>query len=460
MTTPAKEPFRGALRPVTEEVTAFDLPVTGTLPPELTGCFLRNGPNPLVPDEPRNHLFRGEGMVHGVRLRDGRAEWYRNRWVRSAAVSRALGERRRRGAAVARADISPNTHVVGHAGRILALIESGFRPYELSQELETYGACDFDGSLPAGFTAHPKLDPETGELHAVAHATRFPFVQHLVVSPSGLVTSVVNVPAPHRPVMHDFGLTRRYVVLYDLPVVNSLAAAAAGEPMVYDWDDTRPARIGLLPRGGTEVRWFEIEPCWVFHTLNAYDDRDRVVIDVIRYPRMFDGLRLDGNSLPTLDRWVVDTVSGKVTETRLDDRPQEFPGVSPDRVSRPHRYGYAATVPDLHDYFGPHAYGSDAQTAGPVADDTLLKHDFTTGSTEVRSFRRGHYTAEPVFVPAASARGEDDGWLLTYVYDPERGASDLVVLSAEDFIGAPVATVHLPARVPLGFHGSWIPDEA
>ncbi|WP_042429149.1 carotenoid oxygenase family protein [Streptacidiphilus anmyonensis] len=462
MTTPAAEPFRGAFTPVTEEVTAFDLSVTGTLPPELTGRYVRNGPNPLVPDDPRNHLFLGEGMVHGVRLRDGRAEWYRNRWVRSAGVSKVLGERRRRGAAVARADISPNTHVIGHAGRTFALIESGFRPYELTEELDTLGPCDFQGSLPAGFTAHPKLDPVTGELHAVAHATRFAFVQHLVVSPDGLVKRIVNIPAPHRPVMHDFGLTERYVVLYDLPVVNSLAAAAAREQSVYSWEEGRSARVGLLPRGGTEVRWFEIEPCWVFHTLNAYDDGDRVVIDVVRYPRMFGDLRLDGNSLPTLDRWVVDTVSGKVTETRIDDRPQEFPNVNPALVGAPHRYGYAATVPDMHDYFGPYAgpagHGAADLERGPVAGHALIKHDFAHGTAQVREFGAGHYTGEPVFVPSAAADGEDDGWLLAYVHDPVRGASDLVVLSAQDVTGEPVATVHLPVRVPLGFHGSWIPD--
>ncbi len=453
-----KAPYQGAFAPVSEEVTAFDLPVTGRIPGELQGRYLRIGPNPLRLDDPRLHLFLGEGMVHGVRLRDGRAEWYRNRWVRSAAVARGFGEKVRRGPRFAGADFAPNTHVIGHAGRILALVENGFRPYELTEELDTVGPCDFRGTLPAGYSAHPKLDPRTGELHAVAYATRAEFVQYSVLSPEGMVTRIVNIPAPHRPVMHDFALTGSYVVLYDLPVVNSLVAAASGAPLLYDWRENRGARIGLLPRHGSEVRWFEIGPCWVFHTLNAYDDGDRVVVDVIRYPRMYTGLRLDGNSLPTLDRWVIDTVTGKVTETRLDDRAQEFPGVNPAVVAAPHRFGYAAVVPDMHSYFGP-----DADLAGLPAQaygDALLKHDFSAGTTAARSLGRGHYTGEPVFVPGGSAAAEDEGYLLAYVHDPDRGASDLLILSAQDFTGEPLATVQLPARVPLGFHGSWIADPA
>nr|AAL15592.1 Sim14 [Streptomyces antibioticus] len=453
-----RRPYQGAFTPVDQEVTAFDLPVTGRIPAELRGRYLRNGPNPLRLDDPRAHLFLGEGMVHGVRLRDGRAEWYRNRWVRSAAVARSLGEKPRRGTRFAGAEFAPNTHVIGHAGRTLALVENGFRPYELTEELETVGPCDFRGTLQAGYVAHPKLDPHTGELHAVSYATRWEFVQYSVISPTGMVTRTVNIPAPHRPVMHDFALTASYVVLYDLPVVNSLVAAAAGAPMVYDWQENRGARLGLLPRNGTEVRWFDISPCWVFHTLNAYEDGDRVVVDVIRYPRMFTGLRLDGNSTPTMDRWVIDTVSGRVTETRLDDRAQEFPGVNPAVVSGPHRYGYAAVVPDMHTYFGPDDDLDDLPDQ--AYSDALIKHDFSAGSSSVRPLGRGHYTGEPVFVATASPAAEDDGYLLAYVHDPDRGASDLVILSAQDFTGEPVATVHLPARVPLGLHGSWIADPA
>jgi carotenoid cleavage dioxygenase len=157
--------------PVEVETTAVDLPVTGTLPAHLDGRYLRNGPNPVSPVDPgSHHWFLGTGMVHGVRLRDGRAEWYRNRYVRSAAVARALGETSRAGARPHVGwDFPANTNVVVQGGRTFAIVEAGARPYELTDELETLGACDFDGTLPGGYAAHPKRDPATGELHAVSY---------------------------------------------------------------------------------------------------------------------------------------------------------------------------------------------------------------------------------------------------------------------------------------------------
>ncbi|NBE95273.1 carotenoid oxygenase family protein [Nonomuraea sp. KC401] len=447
-------PPTNASAPVTEEVTAYDLPVSGTLPPELNGRYLRNGPNALGLDDPgASSLFLGTGMVHGVRLRDGRAEWYRNRWVRSAMVAQALGEQPRRGPVFEGMDFASNTHVIGHAGRTLALVESGPRPYELSDDLETVGPFDFGGTLPAGYAAHTKLDPRTGELHAITYRWGRPdAVEHIVVGADALVSSAREVPVTGGPMMHDFALTGKYVILYDLPVIAS-TDAAGGSMVPYAWDGTHGARLGLLPRDGSGVRWLDIEPCWIYHTLNAYDDGDRVVIDVIRYPQAFDMAKFEGTGTPTLDRFTVDLTGGKVAEQRLHDRAQEFPRVDERVVSAPHRYGYTAvstTVPagveDLQD-LDDDAFGS-----------VLLKHDLVRGTVETHGFGRDAAVGEAVFVPSSAGAAEDDGYVMAFVHDPDRGASDLVILAAQDFTGAPIATVHLPVRVPLGFHGSWIPS--
>jgi len=449
-------PYRGGLAPVTDEITAFDLAVTGRIPAELNGRYLRNGPNPLGLDDPgASHLFLGEGMVHGVRLRDGRAEWYRNRWVRSAEVARRLGEEPRPGPTHGGMDFAANTHVIGVAGRTFATVEAGALPYELSYELDTIGACDFDGGLPGGYAAHTHLDPATGELHAMAYFFGWDHHQHIVLDAKGTVTRTTDIPIADAPMMHDFALTERFVVLYDLPVTFSMAHAEKGTPLPYAWNDEHASRLGLLSRRTGEVRWFEVNPCWVFHTLNAYDDGDQVVVDVVRYPKRFVDARLDAGGTPTLDRWRIDLASGTVRETRLDDRTQEFPRMDERLTGRPYRYGYTVATHDLVDVV--HQRDVAMEDLPDVAfDNTLIKHDLEHGTQQERRFGRDAYVGEPVFVESGEA--EDDGYVMTFVNDPERGAADLVILSAQDFTGEPVATVHLPARVPLGFHGSWVSD--
>ncbi|MFD0660126.1 carotenoid oxygenase family protein [Thermocatellispora tengchongensis] len=398
--------FRGAFAPATEEITAFDLPVTGAVPAELNGRFLRNGPNPIDLDAPNPHLFVGEGMVHGVRLRDGRAEWYRNRWVRSDAVAEALGEEPRPGPRFDGLDFAANTHVIGHAGRTLALVEAGLPVYELSEELETLGRCDFGGTLPGGFAAHSKVDPRTGELHAVAYYFGWQDrIQHLVVSPDGKVVRAEDVPVSDGPMVHDFALTENHVVLYDLPVTFSMAAAEAGVRLPYAWNDAHPARVGLLPRhgGAAGVRWYEVPPCFVFHTLNAYEDGEKVVVDLVAYDRLFVEARLDLGAPPRLERWTVDPAAGQVRRTVLDDRMQEFPRIDDRLTSRPHRYGYTVLTEAFADFL-PRRAEDLQELSDPAFANALLKHDLSTGAAEAHVFPRGSYAGEPVFAPSPPAR--------------------------------------------------------
>ena len=447
--------LQGAFAPVTEEITAFDLPVTGQIPAELDGRYLRNGPNPLGLDDPEHHWFLGAGMVHGVRLRAGKAEWYRNRWVRSKAVAAELGEQWPEGP-VFDHDFAANTHVIFHGGRTLATVEAGSLPYELGYELDTVGPYDFGGTLPGGFAAHTKLDRRTGELHAIAYYWGWDHVQHVVVSPAGAVTQTTDIPVPDGPMMHDFALTPGYVVLLDLPVTFSLAAVQAGRGLPYTWNSDHQARVGLLRRDGSApARWFEVPACWVFHCLNAFeDDRGRVVLDLCQYNDSFDVSVLRGLRGPvTLDRWTIDPAAGTVTQARLDDRGQEFPRIDDRLTGHQHRYGYSAVTGEVT---------RAVSAAGDFGDDAfanaLLKHDLVAGTVAAHDFGRDATVGEGVFAPAGPDAGEDDGYVIAFVHNPDRGASDLVILAAQDFTAEPVARVHLPARIPLGFHGSWLPE--
>lgn len=456
-------PFlEGAFAPVTEELTAFDLPVTGRVPRELNGRFLRNGPNVLGLEDPRaHHWMLGEGMVHGVRLRDGRAEWYRNRWVRSSQAAGKLGEPYP--GPVPAEDYACNTHVIPHRGRILALQESGPAPYELDGELNTVGTHDFKGTLDGAFTAHTKFDAHAGELHAVAYHPTWDHVRHLVVDPAGRVARTTRIPVPDAPMMHDFALTERHVVVFDLPVTFDAAAAGRGAPVPYVWNRHHATRVGVMARCGGPVRWFGIEPVFHSHTLNAYDEGGCVVVDLMAFPAPFQ-VAGRGSGGPyaagtaRLERWTVDLRHGHVRQRVLDDRPQEFPRVNEAVVSRRHRYGYTAAAAGMTAAYLTPDGGDPPDDA---FSDALLKHDLLRGSTEVHRLPRGAAAGEAVFVPrdAADPRAaEDDGYAIAYVHDPDRGAADLLILAARDFTGEPVARVRLPGRVPLGFHGSWIPD--
>jgi carotenoid cleavage dioxygenase len=244
--------------------------------------------------------------------------------------------------------------------------------------------------------------------------------------------------------VHDTAITESQVVLFDLPVTFNLEAAMAGTVFPYRWDPDYGARVGLLPRDGDagDVRWCEVDLCYVYHPLNAYDLPDgRVVLDVVRHPKMFDTDTLGPNEGdPTLERWTVDPAAGKVLEERLDDRAQEFPRVDERVVGRPHRYGYAANL-----------------SIG-VEEAPLLKHDLREGTTAVHDFGPRHIPGEGVFVPRAPDAAEDDGWVMAIVTDAASDASDLVLLDAQDFGAPPVASIRLPQRVPVGFHGNWVPE--
>jgi carotenoid cleavage dioxygenase-like enzyme len=439
----------GHLAPVADEIDAVDLPVEGALPPELTGRYLRNGPNPL-PGDPAQHWFTGHGMVHGIRLRDGRAEWYRNRWVRTKALA---GESMID--AMGNVDHSvgvANTSVVVHAGKIMALVESSF-PHVLDAELGTVGPCDFGGRLATAMTAHPKTDPATGDLHFFGYGFMPPFLTYHRLSAAGELVTSAEIAVPGPTMMHDFAITDRHAVFLDLPMAFSLARLATGMP--YGWDDTYGARIGVMPldRPG-EVRWFPVDPAFVFHVGNAHTDAaGRVVLDGARYAAadavaMWDRIGPDpaGHAAAAattgaarLHRWVLDPATGAVAETPLADRPVEFPTVDDERVGREARYRYAVT------------------DVGGAAG--IVKFDAATGTLTEHVVGADTVAGEAVFVPgAAPDRAEDDGWLLTITTRRDGGASQLLVLDATDVGGRPVAAVTLPRGVPSGFHGAWIAD--
>jgi carotenoid cleavage dioxygenase len=423
------------------------LEVTGAIPPDLAGRLLRNGPNPaVVPmDESDYHWFSGDGMIHAISLSDGKAVGYRNRWVRTRALAAELDTPLPKGP---KEPINgpANTHVIRHGGTTLALVESGL-PHALSPDLGRARVHDFDGGLGSPMTAHPKVDPETGEL-VFFGSDIFgpPYLRYHVADAAGVLTRTEEIEVPRAAMAHDFGVTASRVIFMDLPVVFDMALASEGRSLPYRWLPDVGARVGVMPRdgGNGDVRWIGMDPVFVFHVLNAYDDEDKVVMDVVRYDQAFDtgpGEAI-ASGLPLLARWTIDLITNRVSERRLDDAPVEFPRIDDAVAGRPHRYGYATLLGDNPQVPSQHG---------------LIKYDLQRD--ESTRFEPGEYHAsgEPVFVRAADGSNEDEGWVLSVVYDGTRNASDLIILDATSFAGPPVAVVHLPARVPFGFHGSWVP---
>ncbi len=438
--------MQGGFAPVERETYASPLEVTGSIPPELSGTYVRNGSNPSVGTSP--HWFFGDGMVHGVRIGGGRAKWYRNRYVRTTMYESgaAFGEGPPGGATN-----QSNVSAIWHAGRLLTSGEVG-SPYDLDpRDLSTRGVHDFDGRLPSAFTAHPKVDPVTDRMHSFGYGFTPPFLTYHLTDPDGSLVHHEVVDIPRSTMMHDFAITDRDVVFWDLPVTFDLAAALdfIEDPrrgrFPYAWTPDAGARIGVMPLGGgaDRIRWFDLDPCFVFHGVNAFRRGNDVVVDVCRLTSMFAPGELLGGEA-SLRRWTIDLSTGTVDDSVLtDDDPGDLPTRDPRRLGRDYRFGYllgSRQNPDTVDLGG------------------LIKHDFRSGERQRWDPGPTSHANEWIFVPAGGDPDDDAGYLLTYVHDEAIDVSELVIVDASDVLAGPVARIKLPTRVPYGFHATWIPD--
>ncbi|MBD2258385.1 carotenoid oxygenase family protein [Pseudanabaena sp. FACHB-2040] len=456
MTATLNPYLTGNFAPVETELTVDELLVVGELPAELNGMFVRNGPNPQFSPLGRYHWFDGDGMLHGVHIQDGKAS-YRNRYIRTQGFE----QERQAGRAVFGGLLQPseagfknvaNTALVWHCDRMLALWEGG-EPHAINvPSLETIGTHTFNGKLTSPVTAHPKVDPVTGEMMFFGYSlAQPPYVKYSVVSAEGDLLRTVPIDLPVGVMMHDFAITEHYTLFMDLPLTFRMERLQQGEP-AFAFERDRPSRFGILPRHGDSgtIRWFEAPSCYVFHTLNAYEDGDDVVLMACRTgstsvlgasPGSHEGdNRQVGSDVPLLYRWQFNLKTGAVQEQTLDDRACEFPRINEQYLGRQSRYGYA---------------GQSAPTEMPKFDG-LLKFDLDNQDVQVHSFGAGRYGGEGVFVPRPGATAEDDGWLMTFVHDEAQNMSELVIVSSQAMTDEAIARIQMPQRVPYGFHGTWV----
>lgn len=450
-------PFLGGFfAPVQAESSGENLKVEGDIPVHLRGAYLRNGPNPRFRPRGKYHWFDGDGMVHGVYLDPSsrkNAAAYRCRYVRTAGFK----EEEKAGKALFPGLLelpdltrvaqgrdgyknSANTALLWHHGQLWALWEGGC-PHRIDpKSLDTVKADPLDGAWKGGFTAHPKIDPRTGEVVFFGYSPSRPFLRLGILDKDGRLKSTTEVDLPRSVMVHDFAITPDYAVFLDMPQTFSLANLARGKG-VFGWEPELGGRIGLIPRDGGAPRWFPVSPGSVFHTLNAWQNGDRVWLVACRMPR-FPSEVLAGGATepppadrPRLWRYEINLSEGLVAEGPLDDPGSEMPRMREDLLGLPSRYAYTLRT----DFAG------------------WRKKDLLRDSTVKLDLPKGWVGGEAIFVPTPGGAREDDGHLLALVQPPGSVPAQFWVIDAVTFSPDPVARVHLPARVPLGFHGCWVP---
>ena len=441
----SENPFlSGAFVPVFDERDDTDLTVQGDIPRALLGVFMRNGPNPQFrPDDHYAYPFDGTGMIHALYLENGRAR-YRNRWVltKEVRVERSAGHR------IYNSTFSPpphanlaNTNIVYHAGRYLALYEAGV-PYEVDRDINTVGSFNYNGRLPSVTSAHPKLDPVTGELLSIAYHADTGALAYLRADKTGQLDRTVPFQAPWPAMVHDIAITERHVIAFICPLVFNLSQP--GPPAM--WQPEKGTMVAVVPREAqmaADVSWIKGAPFFQFHTMNAFADGSRIEVTVPWY----DSFSLTSRSTRLeLHRLVIDTDTGAIDDQIIDDRACEFSRINDAYLGRRARYGYVG----LRD-------PRPGEATQPGAFEAIARYDLATGEKVVHQFPAGVTVCEPVFVADPGGTGEEDGFIFTFAHDATSTEGHFVILDARHLAGEPLAVVHLPRRVPAGLHGSWIP---
>ena len=433
--------LQGNWAPVKEELTVSELEVKGEVPKEINGLYIRNGMNPRSGYS--DHWFFGNGMLHGFNFENGKVS-YKNRYVRTPYYEKDLDIISSFGDLSA----SPaNTHIIKHADKFLAL-EEAHLPWEVDENLETKGAYDFSGKLKGAMTAHPRICPKTGELLFFSYSMMSEsYLTYYRANPEGKLVQIEPIELPRAVMMHDWNITENHVVFMDLPIISDMnLAVETGSP--FGFKPEFGARLGVMPREGSnsDVKWFDIDPCYVFHPLNSYEEGNKIILYVCRQEEAMVGGFQDiyggDTTVARLWKWTIDLELGVVKEEQIDDAPCDFPRIDDRRIGFKNDYGYCTTL--------------DTEADSLTIGRHLLKYDLTKNERLTHDLGKNVTGGEALFVPRSPDSTEDDGWVISLAYEAETDRSKLLVINSQDFESDPVAEIYAPQRVPNGAHGSWI----
>jgi len=452
----------GNYGPVREEHVATDMTIIGEIPADLQGHFLRIGPNPVyVSSVEKHHWFDGDGMVHAVELSGGKAT-YRNRYIdteclrlereKGSWIWKGLNAMMDGGPAEVPAGMPMvknvgNTAFVHHNGVLYALHESSDPHIITLPGLETVGTTNFDGKLNHPFTAHPKVDPRTGEMMTFGYMPFPPFVNYSVIDKDGALIHTTPITIPKGVMMHDFAVSEHYSIFLDFPLTFDIARAMEGKsPLGFDKD--HGSRIGIVPRMGSDadVQWFTVDVGVVIHTANAWEEGDDLILQACRSKTsdVIGAGEVDTDDptdvLGQLYQWRINLKTGDIVEGPLHEYYSDFSRINEDYLGVQNRYTYTAEFDQTR----------------AITFKNLMKFDNKTGKTQHHIMGEGRYTGECVFAAKVGAVDEDDGYLITFIQDENTNQSECIIIDAKDFEGEPVARILIPHRVPYGFHAGWV----
>ena len=458
--------LNGAWKPNVDEYTATDMEVIGEIPKDIDGVYVRNTENPVHQAIGLYHPFDGDGMLHSISIKDGKAE-YRNRFVRTKGfeaeqeAGRSLWqgianlitpESKKGWGAQGYIKDSSSTDVVIHAGKIMSTFWQCGEGYLLDPyTLENIGTQDW---VPMdGISAHPKVDINSGEMLFFNYSTTPPYQHYGVVDKDNNLVHYTPIPLPGPRLPHDMAFTKNYSILVDLPLFWD-PEKIPDKKYRPRYHPDMPARFAIFPRFGTEedVKWFEAKSTYVLHWMNAYEEGDEVVLDgyfqdrpnpppLKWWPKRPGKVMaaIDLKSLQTrLHRWRFNMKTGEVTEHHLDEEIVEFGTFNQRYAGVKNRYYYSV-------YNKP----------GWFLFSGLMKHDLETGETARYDFGKKRYGSEAPFVPRIGATEEDDGYLITFITDMKENRSECVLLDARDIEAGPVCRIILPHRICSGTHACW-----
>lgn len=463
-------PFlHGPFAPICRELITTDLEVEGEIPRDLNGVYLRNGPNPRYQSKGTHHWFDGDGMLHALEIRDGKL-CYRNRWIRTEHFdmeSRAQhclwpGYAMKRpdpqappgaGTDFSLKDVS-NTDVKWYNGAVITSLYQAGTPYRVDPRgLQMLGVESFGGKLPRQMSAHMKVDDSSGEIMFFDYSMNEPYLCYGVGSAAGQLTNYVEIPVPSPRLPHDMAITEHYSILHDLPLFWDPGLLRRGQHALR-WHPHLPARFAVIPRHGdaSQIRWFEAQPCYIYHVINAYEDGDDIVMDGCRiadpYPPRKRGEDMIARMVALgtwpdvkLYRWRFNLRTGQTREQPLDDLNTEFPTINAEVYhGKPYRYAYNMLIP----------------TDKTIRFEGICKYDLATGQRDIYRFEEGVVGSESPFAPRDNAVGEDDGYLISFTVDGHSGVSRADIFDAGAIGDGPVCRIKIPQRVPVGFHACWV----